>query len=72
MTDIQDLVMVPTGSTTPTVIGDFCSFTHHCMIHGATIGAGCLIRINGTIVDGAVIGAGSIVADGVFVPVDKE
>jgi carbonic anhydrase/acetyltransferase-like protein (isoleucine patch superfamily) len=62
MTNIQDFSMIHVGSDTPTIIGDFCSITHHCTIHGATIGDSCLIGINATIMDGAVIGAGSIVA----------
>ena len=72
MTNIQDFSMIHVGSDTPTIIGDFCSITHHCTIHGATIGDSCLIGINATIMDGAVIGAGSIVAGGAFVPEGKE
>lgn len=71
MTNIQDFVMLHVGYETPTVIGDFCSITHHCTIHGAAIGEACLIGINATIMDGAVIGAGSIVAGGAFVPEGK-
>jgi len=71
MTNIQDFVMLHTGAATSTTIGDFCSITHHCTIHGATIGDSCLIGINATIMDGAVIGAGSIVAGGAFVPEGK-
>jgi len=71
LTNIQDFVMIHVGATTPTIIGDFCSITHHCTIHGATIGDACLIGINATIMDGAVIGAGSIVAGGAFVPEGK-
>ncbi len=66
-TNIQDFVMIHVGSTTPTVIGDHCSITHHCTIHGCTIGDNCLIGINATIMDGAVIGENSIVAGGAFV-----
>jgi len=72
MTNIQDFTMIHVGSTTSTIIGDFCSITHHCTIHGATIGDACLIGINATIMDAAVIGAGSIVAGGAFVPEGKE
>ncbi len=70
--NIQDFVMIHIGYDVPTHIGDFCSITHHCTIHGATIGDNCLIGINATIMDGAVIGAGSIVAGGAFVPEGKE
>lgn len=72
MTNIQDFTMIHVGATTPTIIGDNCSITHHCTIHGATIGDNCLIGINATIMDGAVIGEGSIVAGGAFVPEGKE
>ncbi|MDE1174010.1 MAG: gamma carbonic anhydrase family protein [Parvibaculaceae bacterium] len=61
-TNIQDFVMVHVGAHTPTIIGDNCSITHHCTIHGAEIGDNCLIGINSTIMDGAKIGANSIVA----------
>jgi len=66
-TNIQDFVMIHVGAATPTVIGDHCSITHHCTIHGCTIGDNCLIGINATIMDGAVIGENSIVAGGAFV-----
>jgi carbonic anhydrase/acetyltransferase-like protein (isoleucine patch superfamily) len=61
-TNIQDFVMIHVGNTTPTVIGDNCSITHHCTIHGADVGDNCLIGINSTLMDGCVIGANSIVA----------
>lgn len=62
MTNLQDFVMVHVGYEHPTVIGDFCSITHHATIHGATIGNDCLIGINAVLMDGVVVGAGSIVA----------
>ena len=65
--NIQDFVMLHIGNHTGTHIGSHCSITHHCTIHGATIGDNCLIGINSTIMDGAVIGANSIVAGHSFV-----
>lgn len=61
-TNIQDFVMVHVGATTPTLVGDDCSITHHVTLHGCTIGDKCLIGINATIMDGAKIGNNSIVA----------
>jgi carbonic anhydrase/acetyltransferase-like protein (isoleucine patch superfamily) len=61
-TNIQDFVMIHVGNNTPTIIGDNCSITHHCTIHGAWIGDNCLIGINSTLMDGARIGRNSIVA----------
>lgn len=65
-TNIQDFVMIHVGGGTGTKIGAHCSVTHHCTIHGATIGDNCLIGINATIMDGAVVGDNCIVAGGAF------
>jgi carbonic anhydrase/acetyltransferase-like protein (isoleucine patch superfamily) len=65
-TNIQDFVMIHVGGTTPSVIGECCSITHHCTIHGCTIGESCLIGINATVMDGCEIGDNSIVAGGAF------
>lgn len=62
MSNIQDFVMVHYGAETPSIIGAYCSITHHVTVHGATIGDRCLIGINATLMDGAVIGENSIVA----------
>ena len=61
-TNIQDFVMIHIGSSTGTYIGSHCSITHHCTIHGCTIGDNCLIGINTTIMDDCVIGNNCIVA----------
>jgi len=66
-TNIQDFVMVHIGIETPTIVGDYCSITHHCTLHGCTIGDNCLIGINSTIMDGAVIGDNCIVAGHTFI-----
>ena len=67
MTNVQDFVMIHVAYERGTVIGDFCSITHHSTIHGCTIEDDCLVGIDATIMDGAVIGRGSIVAGGAFV-----
>lgn len=61
-TNIQDFVMIHVGFSSPTIIGEDCSITHHATLHGCTIGDRSLIGINATIMDGAEIGANSIVA----------
>jgi carbonic anhydrase/acetyltransferase-like protein (isoleucine patch superfamily) len=66
-TNIQDFTMIHVGYDAPTRIGDFCSITHRCVIHGATIEDDCLIGIGAIVMDGAVIGRGSIVAPGAVV-----
>ncbi|MBX3706708.1 MAG: gamma carbonic anhydrase family protein [Pseudomonadales bacterium] len=63
-TNIQDFVMIHGGRVK---IGAYCSITHHCTIHLCEISDNCLIGINTTIMDGAVIGDNCIVAGGSFV-----
>ncbi|MCP5373969.1 MAG: gamma carbonic anhydrase family protein [Hyphomicrobiales bacterium] len=64
--NIQDFVMIHIAFATPTVVGDYCSITHHCTLHGCTIGDNCLIGINTTVMDGCVIGDNCIVAGHTF------
>ncbi|MCB2100807.1 MAG: gamma carbonic anhydrase family protein [Rhodobacterales bacterium] len=65
-TNIQDFVMIHVGWHTPTLVGDYCSITHHCTLHGCTIGDNCLIGIGATVMDGCVIGDNCIVAGHAF------
>lgn len=67
MSNVQDFAMLHVGFHDPTTIGDFCSITHHAVVHGCTIGDDCLVGIGAVIMDGASIGAGSIVAAGAVV-----
>jgi carbonic anhydrase/acetyltransferase-like protein (isoleucine patch superfamily) len=67
LTNVQDFVMVHVPYDRATLVGDFCSITHHVTLHGCTIKDACLIGINATVMDGVVIGHGSIVAGGAFV-----
>jgi len=60
-TNVQDFTMLHVG-TRETRIGAYCSLTHHCTVHGATIGDHCLIGINATVMDNAEIGDNCIVA----------
>ena len=64
--NIQDFTMVHTGGQTGTYIGNHCSITHHCTIHGCTIGDNCLIGIGATVMDGCVVGENSIVGGAAF------
>ena len=70
--NVQDFVMIHVGYSEPTVIGDFCSITHHATVHGCRLGDACLVGPNAVIMDGAEIGAGSIVAGGAFIPEGKK
>ena len=65
--NIQDFVMIHYGNDCPSIIGEYCSITHHATVHGATVGDHCLIGINATLMDGCVIGENSIVGAGAVV-----
>ena len=67
-TNIQDFTMIHVGGSTGTFIGAHCSITHHCTIHGCTIGDNCLIGINATVMDNVVMGDNCIVAGHSIVP----
>ncbi|KAA3626721.1 MAG: gamma carbonic anhydrase family protein [Proteobacteria bacterium] len=72
--NIQDFVMIHTCWEGDTVIGDYCSITHHVILHGCTIGNNCLVGINAVIMDNArvgdncIIAPGSIVREGTVIP----
>jgi carbonic anhydrase/acetyltransferase-like protein (isoleucine patch superfamily) len=70
MSNVQDFVMIHVAYGRGTVVGEFCSVTHHVTLHGCTVEDHSLIGIGATIMDGAVIGRGSIVAGGAFVTED--
>lgn len=65
-TNIQDFVMIHIGYAAPTLVGEYCSVTHHCTIHGCTIGDNTLVGINATIMDGCRIGRNCIIGGGTF------
>src|SRR5262245_23193688 len=67
LTNVQDFVLIHVPYDRPTIVGAFCAITHHVTLHGCTSEDECLIGINATIMDGTVIGRGSIVAGGAFV-----
>ncbi len=65
-TNIQDFVMIHYGAGTPTIVGEDCSITHHCTLHGCSIGDRVLVGIGATIMDGCDIGDNCIIAGGAF------
>jgi carbonic anhydrase/acetyltransferase-like protein (isoleucine patch superfamily) len=67
-TNIQDgtIVHVMTG-THPTTIGDHVTIAHRAIVHGCTIESQCLIGMGAILLNGAHVGAGSVVAAGTLV-----
>jgi carbonic anhydrase/acetyltransferase-like protein (isoleucine patch superfamily) len=66
-TNLQDNVVVHTDPGSPAVLGDDVSVGHAAVLHGCTIGDGCLIGMAAVVMNGAVVGAGSLVAAGAVV-----
>jgi carbonic anhydrase/acetyltransferase-like protein (isoleucine patch superfamily) len=67
-TNIQDgTVIHVTHGTHPTRIGDEVTVGHAAVLHGCTVGNGCLIGMGAIVLDGAEIGEASIVGAGALV-----
>tara|TARA_R110002167_G_scaffold136242_2_gene322884 strand:+ start:124 stop:768 length:645 start_codon:yes stop_codon:yes gene_type:complete len=60
--NLQDFVMVHVGTAQGTRVGAYCSIAHHATVHGCRIEDNCLIGVNATVMDDAVIGENSVVA----------
>ncbi|MEZ5536480.1 MAG: gamma carbonic anhydrase family protein [Thiolinea sp.] len=56
----------------PLVIGDDVTVGHKAVLHACTIGDRCLIGMNATVLDGAIIGDETIIAAGSLVPPGKQ
>jgi carbonic anhydrase/acetyltransferase-like protein (isoleucine patch superfamily) len=66
-TNIQDNAVLHTGSKWPLKIGAGVTVGHSALVHGCTVGDGCLIGMHATILNGAVIGEGSVIAAGALI-----
>jgi carbonic anhydrase/acetyltransferase-like protein (isoleucine patch superfamily) len=60
-TNIQDGTVVHLADDLPATIGDYVTVGHLAMIHACTIEDECLIGMQATVLDGAVIGRQSII-----------
>lgn len=65
--NLQDNVVVHCDTDVPTVIGSGVSVGHSAVLHGCTVEDDCLIGMSATVLNRAVIGAGSLVAAGAVV-----
>ena len=66
--NIQDNAVVHLADDFPCLIGDFVTVGHSAILHACTVEDECLIGMGATILDGAVIGAQSIVGAKALVP----
>lgn len=67
-TNIQDNAIVHLADDYGAYIGAWCTIGHAAIIHACTIGDECLIGMGATVLDGAKIGARSIVGANALVP----
>ncbi|WP_454295855.1 gamma carbonic anhydrase family protein [Salana multivorans] len=69
--NLQDGVVVHVDDDFPTIVGDDVSVGHAAVLHGCTIGDGCLIGMSSTVMSGAVVEPGAMVAAGALVTPGK-
>ncbi len=67
-TNIQDNVIVHLADDHGVHVGAWCTIGHAAIIHACSIGDECLIGMGATVLDGAKIGARSIVGANSLVP----
>ena len=66
--NIQDNAIVHLADDLDAIIGAWCTVGHGAIIHACTIGDECLIGMGATVLDGANIGARSLVGANSLVP----
>lgn len=66
--NVQDNAVLHTGPDLDVVIGDRVSIGHSAVVHGCTVGDDCLIGMHATVLNGAVLGQGSLIAAGAWSP----
>ena len=67
-TNLQDNVVVHLADDRDALIGEWCTVGHGAIVHACTVGDECLIGMGSTLLDGASIGARSIVGANALVP----
>lgn len=65
--NLQDNVVLHADAGFPCIVGAGVSVGHSAVVHGATVGDGCLVGMSATIMNGSVIGEQSLVAAGALV-----
>ncbi|CAM3644957.1 MULTISPECIES: gamma carbonic anhydrase family protein [Halomonas] len=65
--NIQDGAVLHADPGFPLKVGKGVTVGHQAMLHGCTVGDGCLIGIQAVVLNGAVIGENSLVGAGAFI-----
>ncbi|MCI5836670.1 MAG: gamma carbonic anhydrase family protein [Veillonellaceae bacterium] len=70
--NVQDLVCLHVAKGFPCIIGDYVTIGHSATVHGCVIEDHVLVGMGATILTGAKIGRGSIIAAGALVLENQE
>ncbi len=70
--NIQDGTVLHADQGAPLTIGEDVTVGHQAMLHGCSVGNGCLIGIGAVVLNHARIGAGCLVGAGALVTEGKE
>ena len=65
--NVQDLTCLHVADNYPCIIGDYVTIGHGAVVHACTVEDHVLIGMNATVLDGARIGRGSIIAAGALI-----
>jgi carbonic anhydrase/acetyltransferase-like protein (isoleucine patch superfamily) len=68
--NVQDGAVLHGDPGQPVLIGAGVTIGHRAVVHGATLGDGCLIGIGAIVLNGVHVGAGALVAAGAVVTRD--
>ena len=71
-TNVQEGARLHADPGFPLTIGPDVTVGHHAIVHGCTVGTGCLIGMGAAVLNGARIGAGCLVGAGALVTEGKE
>ncbi|MFY0637218.1 gamma carbonic anhydrase family protein [Maricaulis maris] len=70
--NVQDGAVLHTDEGVPLTVGKGVTIGHQAMLHGCTVGDGCLIGIGSTILNGAKIGKNCIIGAHALITEGKE
>ena len=70
--NVQDGAVLHGPPNQPTEVGPGATVAHLCVVHGATLGEECLIANGSTVLDGARIGARTMIAAHSLVAADAD
>jgi carbonic anhydrase/acetyltransferase-like protein (isoleucine patch superfamily) len=69
--NVQEGCVLHTDIGFPLTVGPDCTVGHGAILHGCTLGAGCLVGMGATVLNGAVLGEGCLVGAGALVTEGK-